>query len=353
MPKSSSRRKASRAGRLFAGLSDSCPALDVRRDARPDAALFRERFTAARRLREEILPPETTGFRAMNSEGDHCPGVLLDVYGEVAGSGALDWRHGAWRQELEPAAREVFAPARLIVRKTGAARDARLPLPAGEVQGEERAPFLESGLHFFADVSSGQKTGFFLDQRDNRARLRSPGEGNDAAQPLLVLGRLLGRRARRRGGAGGRRGLFGRRARARPGTSPSQWLFGRRRRLRAGRCLRGPAAPHRLRTAMGPGRVRSARLREEEVGRGPGGARVQGHQSPRHVARRSRGLAPDQLLLGLVDADLFQKIVFAASVDAHVPFALTARQGAGPDHPVSLDCPEGEYLKGLWLRRLQ
>ena len=54
---------------------------------------------------------------------------------------------------------------------------------------------------------------------------------------------------------------------------------------------------------------------------------------------------------GLVDADLFQKVVFAASVDARAPFALTARQGAGPDHPVSLDCPEGEYLKGLWLRR--
>ena len=56
---------------------------------------------------------------------------------------------------------------------------------------------------------------------------------------------------------------------------------------------------------------------------------------------------------GLVDADLFQKIVFSASVDARVPFALAARQGAGPDHPVSLDCPEGEYLKGLWLFRLQ
>ena len=54
---------------------------------------------------------------------------------------------------------------------------------------------------------------------------------------------------------------------------------------------------------------------------------------------------------GLVDADLFQKIVFAASIDARATFQLAARQGAGPDHPVSLDCPEGEYLKGLWLRR--
>ena len=54
---------------------------------------------------------------------------------------------------------------------------------------------------------------------------------------------------------------------------------------------------------------------------------------------------------GLVDADLFQKIVFSASAEARASFALVARQGAGPDHPVSLDCPEGEYLKGMWMRR--
>ena len=54
---------------------------------------------------------------------------------------------------------------------------------------------------------------------------------------------------------------------------------------------------------------------------------------------------------GLVSADLFQKVVFSASLEAGATFEITARQGAGPDHPVSLDCPEGEYLKGLWLRR--
>jgi 23S rRNA (cytosine1962-C5)-methyltransferase len=54
---------------------------------------------------------------------------------------------------------------------------------------------------------------------------------------------------------------------------------------------------------------------------------------------------------GLVSPDLFQKIVFSASLEAGRAFAIEARQGAGPDHPVSLDCPEGEYLKGLWLSR--
>jgi 23S rRNA (cytosine1962-C5)-methyltransferase len=54
---------------------------------------------------------------------------------------------------------------------------------------------------------------------------------------------------------------------------------------------------------------------------------------------------------GLVTPDLFQKIVFSASLEAGRSFALVARQGAGADHPISLDCPEGEYLKGFWLRR--
>src|SRR6266508_2766808 len=50
----------------------------------PDASLFQERFEAARRLRREVIAPETTGFRAINSEGDLCPGVLVDVYGDLA-----------------------------------------------------------------------------------------------------------------------------------------------------------------------------------------------------------------------------------------------------------------------------
>ena len=50
----------------------------------PDLDLFRERFAAARRLRRDVLPADTTGYRAVNSEGDRCPGVLVDVFGEVA-----------------------------------------------------------------------------------------------------------------------------------------------------------------------------------------------------------------------------------------------------------------------------
>src|SRR6266851_305087 len=89
----------------------------------PDAALFRERFEAARRLREAVLPAETTGFRAVNSEGDLCPGVLVDTYGDVAVFVLLTEGTEKWEAELTQAAREVFSPREILVRRTGADRD--------------------------------------------------------------------------------------------------------------------------------------------------------------------------------------------------------------------------------------
>ncbi|HEX4438521.1 MAG TPA: 23S rRNA (cytosine(1962)-C(5))-methyltransferase RlmI, partial [Thermoanaerobaculia bacterium] len=93
-------------------------------DGRPvDAALFRERFTAAGELRRAVLPAETTGFRGVNSEGDLCPGVLLDLYGDAAVLELTTSGAESRREELEWAAREAFAPGRLVVRETGGARD--------------------------------------------------------------------------------------------------------------------------------------------------------------------------------------------------------------------------------------
>ena len=319
----------------------------------PDAALFRERFAAARLLREQILPPETTGFRAVNSEGDMCPGVLLDVYGETAVLELLTAGTEAWRSDLEAAARTVFAPPNLLVRESGAARDAgRADV---RVPGAEPAlvPFLENGLRFVADLAAGQKTGFFLDQRDNRARLRALARGKTVLNLFSYSGAFSV--AALAAGA----------ARAVDVDSSEAALALARENRRAN----GFAAPDedfvaadvfddvRRRVAEGqrfdvvvcdPPAFAKKRADVDRAARGY-----------KDVNRLAMSLvAPGGWLLtcscsGLVDADLFQKIVFSASVDARAPFSIVARQGAGPDHPVSLDCPEGEYLKGIWLRRLQ
>jgi 23S rRNA (cytosine1962-C5)-methyltransferase len=336
----------------------------------PDAALFRERFEAAARLRRDVLPPETTGYRAVNSEGDLCPGVLLDVYGETA---VLELTTGGterWRAELEAAAREVFAPNALIVRESGAARDSRQskiqnpkskigpspnPSPPGVARGQGEGgalvPFLEHGLRFLADVSAGQKTGFFLDQRDNRARLRALARGRRVLNLFSYSGAFS--IAALAGGAtravdvdsSGAALALARRHRAENALSADDSDFVEanvfedlRRRVAEGQ--RWDAV------VCDPPAFAKKKSDVERAARGY-----------KDVNRLAMTLvSPGGWLLtcscsGLVDAELFQKIVFSASAEARAPFALVARQGAGPDHPVSMDCPEGEYLKGLWMRR--
>ncbi|HWZ86763.1 MAG TPA: class I SAM-dependent rRNA methyltransferase, partial [Thermoanaerobaculia bacterium] len=339
----------------------------------PDGGLIRERFTAARQLRERVLGPGTTGYRAVNSEGDFCPGVLLDIYGDTAVLELTTAGTEAWRAELEAAVHDVFTPRRLIVRKTGSSRDrgrerpSPQPSPAGRGRplepsppsggrgqgegGDSRIPFLENGLHFIADVDAGQKTGFFLDQRENRSRLRALARGATVLNLFSYSGAFSV--AALAGGA----------SRAVDVDSSSAALA----LAREHRAANGfPAADAdfveadvfedvRRRVAAGerwdvivcdPPAFAKKKADVDRAARG--------YKDVNRVAMAL--VAPGGWLLtcscsGLVSADLFQKIVFSASLDARASFAIDARQGAGPDHPVSLDCPEGEYLKGLWLRR--
>ena len=321
-------------------------------DRVPDIALFRERFDAARRLRSALLPPETTGFRGVNSEGDLCPGVLVDVFGEVAVMELLTEGTVRWRANLETAARETFAPQTLIVRETGSERDrgSRPRSPREEAATADNAPaaFLENGLRFLADVSSGQKTGFYLDQRDNRSRLRARSQDRSVLNLFSYSGAFSV--AALAGGA--------RRAVDVDSSEPALALAREQRRANG-----FPAeGADFVRADVLRRRVEARETWDVVVCDPPAFAKKRGD-----LRRAARGyqdvnrlamalVAPGGWLLtcscsGLVTADLFQKIVFSASVEAGASFEITERQGAPPDHPGSLDCPEGEYRKGLWLRR--
>jgi 23S rRNA (cytosine1962-C5)-methyltransferase len=322
----------------------------------PDAALFRERFEAARRLREAVLPPETTGFRAINSEGDLCPGVLLDIYGDTAVLELLTEGAERWEAGLTEAAREAFSPRELIVRRTGSSRDrGLLPLPpegprAGKTVSH-LVPFTENALHFFAETGSGQKTGFFLDQRDNRARLRTLSAGRTVLNLFSYTGAFSV--AALAGGA----------SHAVDVDSSEQALALAREHRRANGFPSEEADFVRADVFEDLRRRAEAGERWDVVVCDPPAfAKKRGD-----VERAARGykdinrlamtlVRPGGWLLtcscsGQVGSDLFQKIVFSASLEAARSFAVTARQGAGADHPVSLDCPEGEYLKGFWLSR--
>ncbi len=320
----------------------------------PDASLFRERFQTARRLRQAIVPPDTTGFRAINSEGDLCPGVLLDNYGDTAVLELLTAGTERWESDLTDAAREVFSPPKIIVRRTGADRDAG-SRPESRIQDSkskiEVVPFTENGLRFFADIPGGQKTGFFLDQRDNRIRLRALAAGRTVLNLFSYTGAfsvaaLAGGAARAVDVDSSEAALDLSRQHRRANGFPAEACdFVRadvfedlRRRVEAGETwgivVCDPPAFARKRGDV----PRAAR----------------GYKDINRLAMEL--VEPGGWLLtcscsGQISPDLFQKIVFSASLDAGRSFSLAARQGAGADHPVSLDCPEGEYLKGLWLSR--
>ncbi len=337
-----------------------------------DSSLFQARFAQARALRERVVPPATTGYRLVNSEGDLCPGILIDRYGDVAVLELTTGGTESWEPALIEAAQEVFSPGRLLVRRSGSVRDrGQLPLPPGdssfealakkEGRGEGRTlaeadfdlvPFLENGLPFFADVARGQKTGFFLDQRQNRTRLRALSAGKSVLNLFSYSGgfsvaALAGGASRAVDVDSSESALaLARRHREANGFSVSEADFVRadvfedlRRRVEAGETwdivISDPPAFAKKRSDV----ERAAR----------------GYKDINRLAMKLA--APGGLFLtcscsGLVDASLFQKIVFSAGLEAGCPFSMIARQGAGEDHPVSLDCPEGEYLKGLWLKRV-
>jgi len=212
-------------------------------------------------------------------------------------------------------------------------------------------PFRENGLRFLADVSAGQKTGFYLDQRENRARLRSRAKGRSVLNLFSYSGAFSV--AALAGGASRAVDVD---------TSAAALALAREHRR-----LNDLAAPPEdfVEADVFEDLRRRVEARESwdvVVCDPPAFAKkradvdraARGYKDVNRLAMRL--VAPAGGLLtcscsGLVSADLFQKIVFSASLEAERSFSLEARQGAGADHPISLDCPEGEYLKGLWLAR--
>jgi 23S rRNA (cytosine1962-C5)-methyltransferase len=157
-----------------------------------DAAFWRARLDAAVRRRDGLFDARTTGYRLINGESDGWPGLVLDRYDATL---VLKLYTPAWLgrlDELVPLIRERLQPEQIILRTSRNLQQELERRPPARRDGEAvfqqhagsetGAPvvFLESGLRFEADVVRGQKTGFFLDQRENRR-----------AVELLAIGRTV------------------------------------------------------------------------------------------------------------------------------------------------------------------
>ncbi len=148
----------------------------TRADEPIDAAFFVRRLRAAQTLRTALALPsaETTAYRMVNSEGDHLPGLVVDVFGDAAAFQVSTLGLSLWREEIVAAIQEMLAPKTIYEVAAGSFAEVEGFLAETRVvQGESRAqvPCLEDGIRLEAEPLQGQKTGLFLDQRPSRVRV--------------------------------------------------------------------------------------------------------------------------------------------------------------------------------------
>jgi 23S rRNA (cytosine1962-C5)-methyltransferase len=344
-------------GRLVAtGLLSPGAALRVRLlgagELAVDRELFRARLETAAALRRAILPEATDGYRLANAEGDELPGWTIDRYGDVLVSQITSAGLERLRAEAYEAL-AAFAPEAAILHlgSTPARRAEGLD-PAdvvvrGELPAETR--FRERGLELTAELG-GQKTGFYLDQRDHRARVERLAAGRSLLDLFAHSGAFS---------------LFALRGGAAAVTaveSAPRLLEAARRAIERNR-LDADRARLVVADVFEHLRERPAEERYDLVVCDP----------PPLARRRERVEAAaraykdvNRLALGAVasggffltfscsaavDAKLFRQILFAAAEEAGVALQLLEPLAAAPDHPVSIYHPEGEYFKG-WLGRV-
>lgn len=160
-----------------------------------DAAFWEHRLHVALDLRRSIGlidDPRTNAFRLVHGEGDNLPGLIIDLYDETAVMQAHSMGMHVQREEIADALLKVAGDH---IRNIYYKSETTLPYKADLGQengfirgGGEESVALENGLRFHVDWLKGQKTGFFVDQRDNRSLLEHFSQGRSVLNMFCYTG---------------------------------------------------------------------------------------------------------------------------------------------------------------------
>jgi 23S rRNA (cytosine1962-C5)-methyltransferase len=321
-----------------------------------DAAFFHRIVTRATCLRQPLFDAAHTAGRLVHGESDGLPGVIADRYGDVVVLQCLSAGAERWRETIAAALVDATGAHCVYERSDADVRALEgLPVRNGPVRGmlpADGVAIVEDGVAYAVDVVHGQKTGFYLDQRDNRRIVRAHAARRRVLNAFCYTGGFS--LAALAGGAASALSIDSsgdalQMAHANLARNPSldatraQWheadVFAELRRLRdAGATFDmivldppkfAPTAAHAERAARAYKDINLLAFKLLTEG----------------------GLLATFSCSGGISADLFQKIVAGAALDANVDAQIVARLAASADHPVALNFPEGDYLKGLLLRK--
>jgi 23S rRNA (cytosine1962-C5)-methyltransferase len=314
-------------------------------------ALVAERIRAAIGYRKENnLVANTDAYRIVFSEADFLPGLILDRYNDVVSAQILTQAIDAQpaRAAIVQTLREELQPAGIIERVDGRIRELEQlpPRPSGLLWGDKTSTEISvNGVRFYYDGLEGQKTGAFLDQRENYAAAAqyAHGEALDAFcyQGGFALHLALGKCSSVTGVDSSRAALEMAERNAALNARDLEWI-----EANAFDLLRDYAAANRRYDTIvldPPAFAKSKRDLEKALG---------GYKELN--LRAMKMLRPGGILVTCscsfhVSPHDFLKVVADAAQDAHKSLRVIENRGAAKDHPILLNVPETSYLQCLIL----
>jgi 23S rRNA (cytosine1962-C5)-methyltransferase len=318
-----------------------------------DRDFFTRRLSQALSIREKLLREVTNAYRIVNGEGDFLPGLIVDRYNEFLVCQFFTAGMDFFKPLIIDSLSSLLTVKGVFEKSEGRVRDEEGIEPSvGVLAGEpppETISIEENGFKFVVDVQRGQKTGFFLDQRDNRAFLTTISREKKILNCFAYSGAFSIYAL-----AGGAKEVVSLDS-SRPALEVAEQNLALNGFETGGsELLKGDAFTYLKECdsafdiiVLDPP---SLARKRGDVGAATGGYKFLNLHALRHV--RPGGFLVTFSCSQHLSIDLFQKVVFGAAVDAGRRVTILKRLGQPIDHPVSLHHPEGEYLKGLVLRVL-
>jgi 23S rRNA (cytosine1962-C5)-methyltransferase len=321
-----------------------------------DREFFRNRIRAAIATRSPLLKGEGLGvrsnaFRLIYAESDGIPGLIVDRYNDILVLQSLTAGSEYWKDTFADLLLEETGLTTLYERSDADVRELEgLEPKVGLLRGENyRSPItiLEHNLKFLVNLQSGHKTGFYLDQRRNRLRVRELAKDRDVLDCFCYTGGFTVNSL-----AGGAKSVLSVDSSANALELCKENIALNNLPADRHSSLEGDVF-HLLRKFRDENRSFDIIILDP-----PKFAPTSAHAEKATRAYKDINLLAFKLLRaggmlvtfscsGGIDAGLFQKIVAGAALDAGVEAQIVEHLSQGPDHPVSLHFPEGAYLKGL------
>ena len=322
-----------------------------------DDAFWRQQMQRAINARQQLnLEPATNAYRLIHAEADGLPGLIVDKYGDHLVMQCLTLGIDQRKEMLAAILADLLHPSGILERSDADVRQKEgLPQQTGLLWGSappDEVLILENGHRFGVNLHEGHKTGFYLDQRDNRALL---------GQPHFVAGKEILNIFAYTGGfaiyaAAHDAGPIINLDTSVPALTQAERNIELNGYTRPDDVYLLGDAFEVLRDYRDNGRQFDTIIldppkfahSQRDVQRATRGYKDLNWLAMRLL--RSGGILATFSCSGLISADLFQKVVFGAAVDAHRDVQILHTLSQGPDHPILLTFPESAYLKGLLCR---